>query len=35
VFLNLVEIRKPETDSNLVAEDVARSSSAASRSAAP
>ena len=24
VFLNLVEIRKPETDSNLVAEDVAR-----------
>lgn len=24
MFLNLVEIRKPETDSNLVAEDVAR-----------
>ena len=24
VFVNLVEIRKPETDSNLVAEDVAR-----------
>ncbi len=34
VFLNIVEVRKAETDAQLVAENIASSSSAASRSAA-
>ena len=35
VVINIVEIRKPELDAQLVAESIASSSSAASRSAAP
>src|SRR5690349_10795239 len=35
VALNIVEIRKPEIDATLIAENIASSSSAASRSAAP
>ena len=35
VHLNIVEIRKPEIDATLVAENIANSSSAGSPSAAP